>query len=100
MRGASEQAKKMVRNKSGEFVRLPESAKKKKLVSNRNQREPWTKEDLKELKMLIKENTPTRVIGLKLGRTVESIEAEVAKEGLSLKPRNQSPYGSRLARKH
>ena len=37
--------------------------------STRNNGEPWTKENVKELKMLIKQNTPTRVIGLKLTTT-------------------------------
>jgi hypothetical protein len=41
--------------------------------------------------MLIRENTPTRVIGLKLGRTESSIRDKGSELGLSLKPTNQSP---------
>lgn len=52
----------------------------------------WSNEDMSELQRLAKENTPTRVIGLKLGRTPTSIYAKTAKEGISLKPTNQSPY--------
>lgn len=33
-----------------------------------NHRQPWTKDEVKELKQLAKENTPARVMGLKLGR--------------------------------
>jgi hypothetical protein len=45
-----------------------------------------------ELKRLVGENTPTRVIGLKMGRTPEAIYKKAAAEGVSLKPVNQSPY--------
>jgi hypothetical protein len=47
------------------------------------------------LKPEAKENTPTRVIGLKLGRTPASIQNKATREGISLKPTNQSPYGRR-----
>jgi hypothetical protein len=63
--------------------------------STRNNGEPWTKDDLKELKLLVKQNTPTRVIGLKLGRTEASIRGKVRAEGLSLMPPNRSPYSRR-----
>lgn len=59
-----------------------------------NHGNPWTKEDIKELKDLAKKNTPTRVIGLKMGRTESSIESKASDEGISLKPTNQSPYGT------
>jgi hypothetical protein len=41
---------------------------------------------------LAKENTPTRVIGLKLGRTEDAVRSKASEEGISLKPTNQSPY--------
>lgn len=63
--------------------------------STRNTGEPWTKENVKELKMLVKQNTPTRVIGLKLGRTEASVRSKVRMEGLSLMPPNRSPYNRR-----
>jgi len=91
--GASKRAKKMKRNRSGEFVELSESARASRKRSERNQGSPWSSQDSRELKRLIRENTPTRVIGLKLGRTVGSVRYHVRKEGLSLKPVNQSPYG-------
>jgi hypothetical protein len=65
----------------------------------RNTRKPWGKDDVRELKQLIKENTPTRVIGLKLGRTVASVRDMARDEGLSLKPTNQSPNKSRAKKK-
>ncbi|MBK7881823.1 MAG: hypothetical protein JNK69_04165 [Saprospiraceae bacterium] len=60
--------------------------------SNRNSGKPWTSQEVKQLNSLIKENTPTRVIGLKLGRTESSIYTKASDENISLKPTNQSPY--------
>jgi hypothetical protein len=54
-------------------------------------RQEWTPAALKELKVLIKQNTPTRLIALKLNRSAASIYNKVAKEGLSLAPTNRSP---------
>lgn len=63
--------------------------------STRNSRQPWTKEDEKSLRQLAKENTPTRVIGLKLGRTENAVRAKAKELNLSLKPVNQPPYTRR-----
>jgi hypothetical protein len=52
----------------------------------------WTPADVKALKQLAKENTPTRVAGLKLGRTPGAVAQKASQEGISLKPTNQSPY--------
>lgn len=60
-----------------------------------NHGKAWTKGDLKELKKLVKENTPTRVLGLKLGRTPASVQQKASSEGISLRPTNQRPYGTR-----
>jgi len=60
--------------------------------SNRNSGKPWTQENISTLKKLAKGNTPTRVIGLKLGRTEDAIRSKSSHEGISLAPRNQSPY--------
>jgi hypothetical protein len=64
--------------------------------STRNHEEPWTKATEKELKGLIGENTPTRVIGLKLGRTESSVRDKVREMNLSLRPANQSPNKPKL----
>jgi hypothetical protein len=60
--------------------------------SDRNSGKAWTPNDIKTLKRLAGENTPTRVIGLKLGRTEGAIYSEASKENISLKPTNQAPY--------
>lgn len=61
-------------------------------TSTRNTGKRWTPQDLTDLRKLVKENTPTRVIGLKLGRTAPAIYNKAAEEDISLKPTNQSPY--------
>ena len=58
----------------------------------RNTGKSWTPKDIAQLKQMVKQNTPTRVAGLKLGRTEDAIRAEASKLSLSLKPTNQSPY--------
>jgi transposase len=63
--------------------------------TNRNSGKPWTRNDIAQLKRLITENTPTRVIGLEIGRTPGAIYTKVSDLGLSLKPTNQSPYNRR-----
>jgi len=60
--------------------------------STRNTGKAWTSAEVKQVKQLAKENTPTRVIGLKLGRTEDAIRSKASQEGVSLKPSNQSPY--------
>ena len=59
---------------------------------NRNNGNSWSPADNAQLKALAQGNTPTRVIGLKLGRTPDAIYAQAAKLGVSLMPPNQSPY--------
>jgi hypothetical protein len=63
--------------------------------STRNTGKPWSGGDKKALRDLAKGNTPTRVIGLKLGRTEGAVRSQAAKQHTSLKPTNQSPYGSK-----
>ena len=59
----------------------------------RNSGKGWTSRDVSQLKTLARQNTPTRVIGFKLGRTEGAIRTKAAGAGVSLKPTNQSPYG-------
>ena len=61
----------------------------------KNHGKAWTPEDVKALKDLAKGNTPTRVIGLKLGRSEDAVQSKASDEGISLKPTNQSPYNRR-----
>lgn len=63
--------------------------------STRNSGTSWTPAQVKELKQLAQDNTPTRVIGLKLGRTPAAVQKKASDEGVSLKPTNQSPYNRR-----
>ena len=56
-------------------------------------RAEWTGADVKQLKQLAKGNTPTRIIGVKMGRSEAAIRAKAGLLGVSLKPTNQSPYG-------
>ena len=42
-----------------------------------------------------RENTPTRVIALKTGRTADVIYTKASELGVPLKPTNQRPYGTR-----
>lgn len=60
--------------------------------STRNTGKPWTPSDVRELGRLAGGNTPTRVIGLKLGRTADAVSSKASEVGVSLKPTNQSPY--------
>ena len=59
---------------------------------NRNSGKEWTSSEVSQMKTLARQNTPTRVIGLKLGRTENAVRSEASKVGVSLKPTNQSPY--------
>jgi len=63
--------------------------------SNKNSGKPWSSSDQNQLGKLAKQNTPTRVIGLKLGRTPDGVRGMAQKLGVSLKPTNQAPYNRR-----
>lgn len=59
----------------------------------RNAGKHWSNGEIQALKQLAKQNTPTRVIGLKLSRPVAGVYAKASEKGVSLRPTNQSPYG-------
>lgn len=59
---------------------------------NRNTGKEWSTAEINQMKQLARENTPTRVIGLKLGRTPDAIYTKASEKGISLSPTNQSPY--------
>ena len=63
--------------------------------STRNTGKPWTSPEKQQLRQLANENTPTRVIGVKLGRTPAAVQNQASKQGTSLKPTNQRPYGTK-----
>lgn len=60
-----------------------------------NKGKHWTPTEVKQMRELARENTPTRVIGLKLGRPEAGVRAKASEKGISLKPTNQSPYNRR-----
>ena len=55
----------------------------------------WTAADVKKLQQLAEQNTPTRVIGGKLGRSEDAIYKKASEQNIPLKPTNQSPYNRR-----
>lgn len=63
--------------------------------STRNSGTAWTPTAKEKLRNLAKGNTPTRVIGLKLGRSEAAVSSQASRQGTSLKPTNQSPYNRR-----
>jgi len=63
--------------------------------STRNAGQRWSSSDVSHLRQLAHENTPTRVIGLKLGRPEGAVYSKASEQGIPLKPTNQSPYGRR-----
>jgi hypothetical protein len=79
-------ARKQSRTSTSRTRKPSKKAKTTKLVR-------WSSADNKQLKTLVKQNTPTRVIGLKLRRTEASVRQHAYRIGLSLRPTNRSPYG-------
>lgn len=62
----------------------------------RNAGKPWAPSDDASFIRLVSQNTPTRVIGLILGRSELSVRAHAMGLDVSLKPTNQSPYNKRI----
>ena len=63
--------------------------------STRTSGKSWGAQDVNALKTLAQQNTPTRVIGLKLGRTPDAVRSKASQEDITLAPWNQSPYNRR-----
>lgn len=60
-----------------------------------NHGKSWTAAENRQLTKLADQNTPTRVIALKMKRTPDAIQQQASKQEISLKPTNQSPYNRR-----
>ncbi len=58
----------------------------------RNANKHWTPTEEHKLTQLARQNTPTRVIGLKLGRPVGGVQSKASELNVSLRPYNRSPY--------
>ena len=63
----------------------------------KNQNKRWTPADERKLVELAKGNTPTNLIGLKLGRTGDSIRNKAKQLKISLKPTNKPPYDRKVS---
>lgn len=61
----------------------------------KNDGKRWNSQEITNLKKLAAGNTPTRVIGMKLGRTPGAIQAKASEKNISLEPHNRSPYGTK-----
>jgi hypothetical protein len=61
----------------------------------KNHGKDWTAAELRQMKQEVKQNTPTRVLALHLGRTPGAVQQKASQENISLKPTNQSPYGKK-----
>jgi CopG antitoxin of type II toxin-antitoxin system len=76
----------------GEYwEQLPEAEVEVSLASS-NTDKRWTPTQLRQLRQLARENTPARVIGLKLGRTESAVRTKASEKGVSLKLKNQPSY--------
>jgi hypothetical protein len=58
----------------------------------KNTGKEWTPKETHRLEELAQQNTPTRVIALKMERSEGAIRSKASEEKISLKPTNQSPY--------
>lgn len=60
-----------------------------------NHGKSWTPKQDSQLRREAAQNTPTRVIGLHIGRTPGAVYQRASELGVPLKPTNQSPYNRR-----
>lgn len=86
-------AKKAKRSNGTAKSRASASRTRKSGAAGRSARREWSSAEDKSLKTLIKQNTPTRLIAMKLNRTEAGVRQHVFRLGLSLRPTNRSPYG-------
>jgi hypothetical protein len=74
-------------------VRNPRwSRTKSRKTSSSNTGKRWTPMQLRQLRQLASKNLPTRVIGLKLGRTENAVRTKASQKGVSLRLKSQSSY--------
>jgi len=62
------------------------------IVVPQNSGAKWRNVEVQRLRTMVRQNTPTRVIGLKLGRTADSIYKKAATFNISLAPSQPHPY--------
>src|SRR5262249_9063449 len=61
----------------------------------RNMREPWSRDDVRQLRQLAQGNTPTGGISLKSGGPETATRGRAQREGIPPAPANRSPYNRR-----
>lgn len=90
---AAKKVAKAVKATAKAKVALKKTAKKKSAVKKSATfgRKEWTPAAINEMKVLIKQNTPTNLMASKLDRSVGSVRNKASELGLSLKPTNRSP---------
>jgi len=64
-------------------------------MTAKNSGKHWTSTQVSQLRSLANGNTPTRVIGIKMGRSPEAVQTKATEKHISLKPNNRSPYGTK-----
>ncbi len=64
-------------------------------LSDRKSGKQWTASEVSQLRQLASQNTPTRVIALKIGHPEGGVRAKASEKRISLRPTNQSPYNRR-----
>jgi hypothetical protein len=52
----------------------------------------WSRANEKQLRKLVKEDTPTPLIAWELGRSEAGVRGKASEKNISLKPTNKSPY--------
>jgi hypothetical protein len=53
-----------------------------------NHRQPWTPQQVEQLRHLAQQDVPLRVLALELGRTSEAIQVKASAHGISLNRTN------------
>lgn len=53
--------------------------------AHRNSGKPWTSDELRAIRRMVKDETPTRVMSMSLGRTAAAIYVKASQEGISLR---------------
>jgi len=59
-----------------------------------NSGKDWGPKEVAQLKMELRSNTPTRMIGHHLKRSPGAVQQKASSLGLSTKPTNKSPFGT------
>jgi hypothetical protein len=59
--------------------------------------QPWSAQEVREMKSLAKGNTPVGVMSVKLQRPPAAIRSKAQREGISLRPVNRAPYTRKSA---